>query len=386
MLGLLFAMVGLVPGQGEAHPYAASTDAGTFVAITTHDAEVVGALVEDTGRIPWDSTFQIAAYERWYGAPPVAASGDGDFIVAWGDAPDYLLAVRFARVGTDGSVGPVGARTGDDPAVAGGRTCNRGRCVDRSFLLVRHVGGISSRIVGSFGGGEDFVILDGGSAPSVAWDGNSYLVVATVVGKARASASSCTYLGPCVPASTWLSTSAHIVAVRVLPDGSVLSPVPVATAAAVGRCASISWTECGPPAGGWLVAAGARLFESGSVRPVVAAGPSGFLVVWSESSRIRAARISSEGLLVDPLPSELGEGTHPAVAWMGERFAVAWTSPAADPPQVHGVHVDPSGAVEDPFSIEDATHPTVTRTAGGGTAVVTWRPSDEHFWLEEIQA
>jgi len=85
--------------------------------------------------------------------------------------------------------------------------------------------------------------------------------------------------------------------------------------------------------------------------PRVAFGAGHYLVTWSEfdDNAVRAARVSTSGVVEDTTPLTLGGGRWTTVAFDGMNFLVVWTGLGG----TRGVRVSPSGTVLDatPFSI-----------------------------------
>ncbi len=145
-----------------------------------------------------------------------------------------------------------------------------------------------------------------------------------------------------------------------------------------------------------LVAAAAGVQEGANV----AAGGSQFLAVWTDyrsspddyppfasegtGADIYAARLDSDGSLIDPVPfvvdEALGDQIEPRVAWDGQNWLVVWkqqteTLPTYD--ELRAVRVSPDGQILDasPISIhnDDSYYTGLEVAGGGGGWVVTFQ-------------
>ena len=144
------------------------------------------------------------------------------------------------------------------------------------------------------------------------------------------------------------SPYSSITGVFVLPDGSVLSPMTLAS----GALATMK-------------------------SPGIGAAGSGALVTWDDGADLRGRRMLSDGTLLDGgsgllLCDAPNEQRQPAAAWNGSNWVVAFTDDRAQAHHDPGVGdaylswVLPSGAVPDRSGLRLAAHPF---RAEGGTAV-----------------
>jgi hypothetical protein len=112
----------------------------------------------------------------------------------------------------------------------------------------------------------------------------------------------------------------------------------------------------------------------------VASDGADYLVVWSEGWSIRAARVNSSGIVLDPggfliASNSKGDGD-PAVAFDGTNYLVVWADARFGCCSVYGTRVTRSGAVLDPDGIpiatrgREQTRPSVAFT--GKNYLVAW--------------
>ena len=97
----------------------------------------------------------------------------------------------------------------------------------------------------------------------------------------------------------------------------------------------------------------------GQLAPAIAGTGAGSLVVWTDGSDIRAARVSSAGAVVDPagvtVSAAAGAQLDPAVAFAGSGSLVVWGDHRGGPADLYGARVSAAGAVLDPSGIAVAT-------------------------------
>ena len=97
----------------------------------------------------------------------------------------------------------------------------------------------------------------------------------------------------------------------------------------------------------------------GQLAPAIAGTGSGSLVVWTDGSDIRAARVSPAGAVVGPagvtVSAAAGAQLDPAVAFAGPGSLVVWEDHRGGPADLYGARVSAAGAVLDPSGIAVAT-------------------------------
>jgi hypothetical protein len=133
--------------------------------------------------------------------------------------------------------------------------------------------------------------------------------------------------------------------------------------------------------GSVLDPAGTELTSWGG-SPSVASDGSGYLVSWLDASGVRAGRVGSDGSALDPggftvVGSERGRWT--STAWNGQRYLVVWDSGDDTSTAIRAARVTSAGVVQDPEGIDVATG-TGTReepvVAANGPFLVAWRERD----------
>ena len=201
--------------------------------------------------------------------------------------------------------------------------------------------------------------------PSIAWDGENYLVVWTDF---RAGS----YL-------------ADIYASRVTPSGEMLdgAGIPIATTTNFEDFPDVAWngenylvvwdrwvSSYVSQIYGARVTAGGQVLDPGGIvisqgpsqfAPAVSASSDNFLVVWERDEQaVYGARVSPSGVVLDPqgivIDPVSDRSAWPDVAWNGTNFFAVWAR--EDPGQdkdVYGARISPSGTVLDPAGIAVAT-------------------------------
>ncbi len=97
--------------------------------------------------------------------------------------------------------------------------------------------------------------------------------------------------------------------------------------------------------------------------PAVASGSGTSLVAWvgpgSTYTDIRGARLSPEGVVLDPISIQISDGSswewNPAVAFDGTNFFVVWRDERSSPGDIYGTRVTPDGVALDPEGIRITT-------------------------------
>lgn len=152
--------------------------------------------------------------------------------------------------------------------------------------------------------------------------------------------------------------------------------------------------------------------------PQIAAGGSGYLVVWEDSRTnylnypgnalqsggepggqslkdIYAARLDANGNLIDTIPIVVAQATwdqtRPQVAWNGQNWLVVWNTQRVanftSTIDVHAKRVSPQGAVLDINPILVDTNPTIDElwpvvASDGSNWVVMWMDQGDYFELD----
>jgi hypothetical protein len=203
------------------------------------------------------------------------------------------------------------------------------------------------------------------SHPSVATDGNNFLVV-------------------------WQDVRglAAVFAARVSPDGEVLDPDGIFVGRGYQTDPAVAWNGTSfLVVWHWGRIFGARVAPDGQVldrppirisrtqpfsnaQPKVASDGDGFFVTWSDrpkgssypDSDVYAARVTQAGDVLDqpPIPVATGPTTEgsPSVAWNGAHYLVAWAADHSPNPyttewDITAALVAPSGVVGSPFTVAD---------------------------------
>lgn len=354
---LIFLVALLSPGMGSAEraipisraPFEQGTpnvvwgDAQFFVvwydcrrAATCYD--IYGSRVSRDGQILDPHGIPISIAPNWQTAPQVAWGSDM-FLVVWKDersgGKEHIYGARVSRDGRvldpHGIPIAIGGDYNTDPHVAWGGS---------SFLVVwDNFGAIHGTRVNAAGEILDplgFSIAAFGAHPQVAWNGTHFLVV-------------------------WDNNAYDFIrAARVTPEGAVLDPdgFPLSTATTTQHYPSLAWD-------------GAH-----------------FLVAWADwrsaiYADIYGARVSPAGEVVDPegilIFSAPDQQSHPAVAWDGKSFMVAWgdySCGEARCSDIYGARVNSAGEVLDRAGIPIATgafyqdYPSVA--GSGAQFLIVW--------------
>jgi hypothetical protein len=126
--------------------------------------------------------------------------------------------------------------------------------------------------------------------------------------------------------------------------------------------------------------------------PRVAAGVSGFLVVWQDMRNgkdydVCAARVGADGKVLDPggilVCAEPHNQAQPAVVWDGKAFVVAWADARSGAAyEIYAARVSPDGTLLDPMGIRASSgapaghrfSPAIA-SRGGGRSLVLWNAS-----------
>jgi hypothetical protein len=123
----------------------------------------------------------------------------------------------------------------------------------------------------------------------------------------------------------------------------------------------------------------------------IATNGDGYLAVWSDSRRgqtvswlgigeahIYAARLASDGTLLDPAGISIGDGGSPEVVWTGRSYVVAWTSREA----LHVATVAPDGSISGRRTLPTTATHFVPEMASNGTTVAVITSGGELFILD----
>jgi hypothetical protein len=229
------------------------------------------------------------------------------------------------------------------------------------------------------------ILLGDGSGPTVAFDGDGFVVAwlsgSSQIAYARVSSSGYAYnflqlldppsyqwlldvdlaVGDAGALVVWSDTSrsgSNVSAVRVSRDDVVLDPDPIAI---------------GSPAGGSSVASDGH----------------DYLVTWRGSNppnAVLATRVTAEGTLLDPagIVVEADPRTDDtAVAWNGQRYLAIWSRSEEDSSwrrDLFGARIGIDGTVQDAVPVAIATAPDSEQepvvAAANGQFLVAWRETD----------
>jgi hypothetical protein len=114
------------------------------------------------------------------------------------------------------------------------------------------------------------------------------------------------------------------------------------------------------------------------VDKAVAFDGTNYLVVWGTGGKISAARVSQDGVVLDPQGFTIWTGGRlPAVAFDGTNYLVAWEQYVAGDHDIVAVRVRPDGTILDPYGIPVA--PTAGEqqepriASDGSDYLVTWQ-------------
>jgi large repetitive protein len=336
---------------------------------------------------------------------PAAAWGTTSSLVVWQDDRDFdptLTDIYAARVTADGTVLDV---SGIPIATAPGSQLNPDVAFDgTNFLVVWQDGDprfdpdpsiMAARV------SQDGDLLDAGilvssnpseqTLPSVAWDGETYLV-------------------------GWEDgrndDATDLYGTRIAPDGTVLDPAGLLLFDAAapdfasqprlewgGSNYLMAWQE--HHSGSYPDILAERLDADGQVldaSPIVisangdwegdgdpAAGGGLFFVTFTDlsyDSSLRGVRVTFDGQILDDPSIAIAEpgftiSSHPRVAWDGRDFVAAWADDTIGTPvQIHAGRISADGIVLDPEEILVSTTASVglgTAVAGTGAgALVSW--------------
>ena len=399
--GVLLDSTGIAVMVGEGYqqePGVAFGGGNYLVAWQDDESGVHGARVTPAGEVLDRPGFAISTSGFGYYPKTAVAFDDTDFFVAWTDERSGD-AIYGARVTTSGVV----LDTAGIPVstVDGGRAYPAA-AFDGDNLLVVWTDGRGdwySNIYGTRVTPEGTVLDSAGvpvstgvydqSAPSVAFDGTSYLAVWE---DGRTG-------GPF-----------DIYGTRVTSSGTVLdsSAIPISTAEGLqwqpaigfdGQAFLVVWVDSRNGGGNDLY--GARVTTAGVVldtaaipistatddqwRPAIAFDGANFLVVWYDESSgdddILGARVTPAGAVLDTAGfaiSSARESQHcPAVAFDGQNFLVVWDDGRINThDDIFGARVTPSGVVLDTAGIAISTADGEQRFASivfdGENFVVAW--------------
>ena len=407
----------------------------------TSQADIVGKRVSPDGDVLDRDPLIIGIAPSMQTSPRVQRLGDGWFVV-WDDSRNGNGDVYGCRVSDDGTVlDPAGIAISTTPAMqqssrlaSGDTSC---LVVWQDDRIRPGLFNLYDRVLSRFGvPSTPETALTGGltlryspqQTPAVAFDGENYFVVwadyrrgagkSDVYGM-RVSSSGVPLDSLPIPIATGLgvhrdptvafceslylvtwedSTAGYqyrvIRASRIDRAGRVLDPN--------GFQVGVAWySHCDDPlvaacGGQWLVVwragrlRGTTVSLDGTVSNLtgndiapswpaaLAGGDSCCLVGWAESDRIKAARISPEGVLVDTTPITLygAAATRPAVAWNGQNFVVLWYYSGS---RFRAKLVPPRGSVGDTIDF-----PAVTPAA---SPCAVW--SGSHwlfFWRDRVNS
>jgi MYXO-CTERM domain-containing protein len=301
---------------------------------TAAPLDVYGVRVTPAGA-PLGSSVRIGENAPFFGRVRLASNGT-DWLAVWRSGGS-VFATRVLADGSIGSTATVATGTTNaDFAVAFGAG---------SYLVAYSSGNVYAARVSSAG-----VLLDssavpvssGGntSAPYVTFDGTNHLV-------------------------TWVVGTTTVRGARLTPALGVLD----APALDIAGGTTIGSATSATSGAGWLVA-------------------------WSESGNIRAARVAANGALTDPAGVDVtNDGAYqgaPSVAWLGTSFLIAWSDVTGDENtgRIGGRRVGTNATMLDPapfvLSDEPLAESSVSVAAGpSASALVAYVRYDSAYYPGE---
>jgi hypothetical protein len=367
--------------------------------------DIYGSRVTSDGTVLDPSGLRItsATQGEWQ---PALVFGGGQYLVAWQqDRQGGNREVYVARMSTTGQVLDPGGKA--TSAAANGQSQPVVASDGNDFLVVWRDDNRGSGDIYGARVSQDGTVLDpagfaistsqsGQYNPAVAFGDTSYLVAWT----------------------HRLNQSYEVYGAMVSPDGTAGSSFPIISRQSTqqkpgigfdGTNFLVAW-EDGRSSRYYLDLYAARVTQSGQVLddngfevsgaegaqwlPAVAFDDTNYLIVWEDSRvsgqwDIRAARVSTDGTILDPdgiLVTE-GDGDQrlPDVAFDGTNYFIAWRNQlSAQGYDVHGARLTTDGTVLDPDGIGigmgdyDQTAPTVA--FANGEYNVVWQHGWEGIW------
>jgi hypothetical protein len=375
------------------HKVRFSLDNGTTTAFSTSEEGPIGPGETHTVEADtlWTTKLGSHTLEAFVDSPgviPEANESNNRLTTTISVDPNDKVNARIAYGGSSSLVVWQDSRNGNQD-IYGARVDASGHVLDKTGIAI-------SKAVGDQ------------TDPSVAWNGSSYLV-AWSDGRAVGSK--------------------NIFSTRVLADGTVVSKNGVSITTAVddqlypsvrasGSTWLVVWQDAQSGAGTDIY--GARVASTGSRigapfaistaerdqrRPSVAAGTSGWFVVWgdrrpvadddtvtpSNDSDIYGSRVATDGTVANPGGIAISTAAHdqanPSIAWNGSLFLVVWSDYRSGTSlDIYGSRVGAAGGVQNPGGIAIAN--TAKREAApalsalGSTFLVTWQaqPASGGTW------
>jgi hypothetical protein len=315
---------------------------GETYAVAAAGRDFVVVTAGATGINEWRVTTDGAVHEAVRVLAPPAdrtkkhaiaiAARDGRIVTAW--IVEYSGIVASATIQPDGTVTQTSLPAGSTPAAGEPAVV----AVDRGYVIAWNVtppspakGGMFALRLDDTGKLIDDrpISLGEGQFSGVASAGNTIKL-------AR-------YLQPAYMGVVGVMTMTAVVdatGITAQPASPIPTPVRQTAPAVTGNGAGFTatWIEEQPgerrivagrinPAGEPLDGAGITLDTHASSEPAIAHGPFGELIVWIGNGRLKAARLSVFGGVLDTTPIDIAPAIYGfcGVVWNGSRFFVVWT-------------------------------------------------------------
>jgi hypothetical protein len=341
---------------------------------------------------PEGTTMTVAPFTvsggAWNQGAPAVAAGSGSFLIAFADdaTNDRRNDVRAALVGAAGDI----AKTVLVSASANLQRTPRVAFDGTNYLVVWEDRRNGAADIYAARVARDGTVLDpdgiavatssyNEASPEVVFAGGRFVVVSFRFSVSTLVARAIERDGTLLPEKTFPATSSPVT-FSLATDGTRALVVGVESGAYV----AIPVASDGTP--GAKVSLGV-----GSVfKPAVAGSPDGWLVAWQVqlpdyTNDVMGARLTSDTLIATPITvcEAPGNQFSPAMTFDGTRFVTAWTDDRTFPRRVRAARISTAGAVLDPSGIEatagrpESASPAAIAFDGSGyvIAYTDWPPA-----------